>query len=149
MVADEIAGLATTRGVLTGQSRPGCHEAGATRTHAGGRARSRPATTRKRAAQPVVCKRPALLTSATARRPSCVGLRAGTIGSRTGAPTGDRAMSLQDAMLDLNEDLLVADRIRARAWRVFVFQMIWTVLLRALSRRWARQVVAETRRGPQ
>ena len=58
-------------------------------------------------------------------------------------------MSLQDAMLDLNEDLLVADRIRARAWRVFVFQMIWTVLLRALSRRWARQVVAETRRGPQ
>ncbi len=76
-------------------------------------------------------------------------------------------MPEQEAMLDLDEDLLrqiredgpdaAADRIRARAWRVFMAQMIgfvlglsfWFVVLRALSKRWARQVVAETRSGPQ
>ena len=76
-------------------------------------------------------------------------------------------MPEQETTLDLNEDLLrqiredgpyaAADRTRASAWRVFVAQMIgfvlglsfWFVVLRALSKRWARQVVAETRSGPQ
>ena len=76
-------------------------------------------------------------------------------------------MPTQETELDLDEDLLrqiredgadvVANRIRARGWRVGALQMTVTVLylsflfavLRALSKRWARQVVAETRSGPQ
>ena len=76
-------------------------------------------------------------------------------------------MPMQETELDLDEDLLrqiredgsdvVANRIRARGWRVGALRMTVTVLdlsflfavLRALSKRWARQVVAETRSGPQ
>ena len=76
-------------------------------------------------------------------------------------------MPMQETELDLDEGLrrqiredgsdAVANRIRARGWRVGARQMTVTVLylsvlfavLRALSKRWARQVVAETRSGPQ